>query len=233
MLDFLAPLFIGFLGSFHCLGMCGPLVLAYSLQETSKTTGLSLLTRSGYNHLLFQGGRTISYVLLGCVAWTVGHSVDLKLFVGNIRTWGTLVGGTLMIILGLMLLGFLPSFSFGSLSTTCSRRSPRYWVKKWMNSPKPWSKLSLGIATGFLPCMLPWAMMVKAAVSSSLSEAFLTMFLFGVGTAPSLLFLGICATTVSVRIRLAGEKMAGLGIIAMGALLDYKALKHLVNLHGG
>ena len=30
-MEFFASLFIGFVGSLHCLGMCGPLVMAYSL----------------------------------------------------------------------------------------------------------------------------------------------------------------------------------------------------------
>ncbi|MGZ3605169.1 MAG: urease accessory protein UreH domain-containing protein, partial [Thermodesulfobacteriota bacterium] len=31
MFELLAPFFIGLVGSVHCLGMCGPLVLAYSI----------------------------------------------------------------------------------------------------------------------------------------------------------------------------------------------------------
>ena len=35
ILDLLAPLIVGFVGSLHCLGMCGPLVVAYSLHMRS------------------------------------------------------------------------------------------------------------------------------------------------------------------------------------------------------
>ncbi len=38
-LDFLAPLLIGFVGSLHCLGMCGPLVIAYSLHIRTEEKG--------------------------------------------------------------------------------------------------------------------------------------------------------------------------------------------------
>ncbi|NIQ37538.1 MAG: hypothetical protein GTN81_02970, partial [Proteobacteria bacterium] len=33
--DLVAPLVVGFAGSLHCVGMCGPLVLAYSVQLKS------------------------------------------------------------------------------------------------------------------------------------------------------------------------------------------------------
>ena len=45
-IDFLAPFLIGLFGSLHCLGMCGPLVMAYSLHIKNpepRAAGLILL----------------------------------------------------------------------------------------------------------------------------------------------------------------------------------------------
>ena len=37
-IELVAPFLIGLLGSLHCLGMCGPLVMAYSLNIKNPET---------------------------------------------------------------------------------------------------------------------------------------------------------------------------------------------------
>ncbi len=230
--DLIGPLFVGLAGSFHCVGMCGPIVLAYSLQEKAYGPLRSLATKGVRSHLLFHCGRVSSYAFVGCLAWTIGHGVELKGLLGHLRGWGSLAAGAVMIAMGLVLAGFVPSLSGGTVSPSESKWSPGFWVKRWIGSSKPMGKVALGVATGFLPCMLPWAMIVKAAVSDSFLEALSTMVLFGVGTVPILLLLGLCATAVSVKVRLVGEKVAALGVMAMGAMVAYKGLKAISRLHG-
>lgn len=46
--DLLGVLGVGLLGSFHCLGMCGPIVLAYSLNIANPSqAGKKAARRSG------------------------------------------------------------------------------------------------------------------------------------------------------------------------------------------
>ncbi|MBK7468737.1 MAG: sulfite exporter TauE/SafE family protein [Saprospiraceae bacterium] len=47
-------LVIGFLGSFHCIAMCGPLAMAMPLQENKN-----------WSILFYNTGRVFSYTLLG------------------------------------------------------------------------------------------------------------------------------------------------------------------------
>jgi len=223
---------VGLAGSFHCVGMCGPIILAYSLQEKAHGPLRSLATKGTYSHLLFHLGRISSYAFLGCLAWTIGHGLELKGFLGNVRGWGSLVAGLIMMALGLLLAGLIPSLSTGTLGRVDSKWSPGFWIKRWIGSSKPLGKMALGVATGFLPCMLPWAMIVKAAVSDSFLRALSTMVLFGAGTVPILLLLGLCATALSVKVRLVGEKVAALGVFAMGAMVAYKGLRALYKFHG-
>ena len=71
--DFLAPLLIGFVGSLHCLGMCGPLVMAYSLHIRKEEKGGDLppsafWVRGLTHHAAFHAGRILTYGLLGALA---------------------------------------------------------------------------------------------------------------------------------------------------------------------
>lgn len=218
---------VGLAGSLHCVGMCGPIVLAYSLQvDRAGQTLLSARVGIGH-HLVFHAGRILSYMVLGAVAGAVAHLVNLQAFMGHLRGIVSLVGGMLLVLMGLVLLKVLPLPRWAEPS---SGSVP--WVTRWIRSRGLGGRMALGVATGFLPCMLPWAMMVKAATSSGMAEALSIMALFGLGTVPALFLLGISATAISVRLRLLGERIASIAVISMGAILLYKGGRALLRLHG-
>ena len=72
-IDFLAPFLIGLFGSLHCLGMCGPLVMAYSLHIKNPETQAAGLSPSPWgkgflHHLAYHLGRLTTYGILGALA---------------------------------------------------------------------------------------------------------------------------------------------------------------------
>jgi sulfite exporter TauE/SafE len=89
------------------------------------------------------------------------------------------------------------------------------------------SKVALGLAAGFLPCLLSWSMIIKAATTQSPVGGFLTMFAFGLGTMPALFFPGLSASFLSLKARFLGERVAAISIIAMGLILVYKGAKSI------
>ena len=71
-IDFLAPFLIGLLGA-CMLGMCGPLVMAYSLHiknPKNLAVGLSVfsLGKGFLHHLAYHLGRLTTYGILGALA---------------------------------------------------------------------------------------------------------------------------------------------------------------------
>ena len=60
---------LGLVGSLHCLQMCGPIVLAYSLPLDR--------ARAGRAHLQYNAGRILTYVALGAVAGAAGRGIGL------------------------------------------------------------------------------------------------------------------------------------------------------------
>jgi len=82
--------------------------------------------------------------------------------------------------------------------------------------------MGLGLATGFLPCGLSWAMIAKAASSQNMSAGFLTMAAFGLGTVPALFATGLSSTVVSARVRFQGERIAAASLIVMGMIMIIK-----------
>jgi sulfite exporter TauE/SafE len=232
LFDFFAPLLIGLVGSLHCLGMCGPLVMAYSLHISTveKSAALppsALWARGLVHHAAFHAGRILTYGFLGALAAALAHLAGFNQFFSGLRSSITLGGGVLMVLLGLILLKVIP-FSLFSLP---SFGQGAFWGKVFsplFQSRRPASKVLLGLATGFLPCMLSWAMVVKAATTQNVILGFLTMVFFGLGTVPALFLTGLSASLFSFKVRFIGERVAAVSVMVMGFILIFKGSKYFV-----
>jgi uncharacterized protein len=227
--DILAPLLIGFLGSLHCLGMCGPLVMAYSLHlppngAPGESASPPLWMKGLSHHVAFHLGRVFIYGMLGALAAGLAHLAGFSQALAGLRGWATLGGGTLMILLGLVLLKILPlpAFSSGGSGFFFTR-----WVPPLLHSRSLGARLALGMAVGFLPCMLSWAMIVKAATAPTLLHGFFTTLAFGLGTVPALFLAGFSASLLSLRVRFFGERAAAAAVMVMGCILVFKGAAYL------
>ncbi|MBI4762986.1 MAG: sulfite exporter TauE/SafE family protein [Deltaproteobacteria bacterium] len=231
-IELLAPFLIGLLGSLHCLGMCGPLVMAYSLNikkpETQTERLKSAFWDQGFfHHLEFHLGRIIAYGILGALVAGLFTIVGVSLY-WDIRGALLLSGGALITLLGLVLLRVFPLPSF---LTRYSLPPPSLWnrfLPSLLQTPGSISKTALGAACGLLPCPLTTSMLVKAAITENVAEGAMTMLAFGLGTVPALLTLGISASLLTLRIRIIGERVAALSVIAMGLFLIFKGAKLLL-----
>jgi len=209
----------GLLASFHCVGMCGPIVLAYSLSGGGSTkAGPAGIGLWGL-HLAYNGGRFVSYALIGAVAGLLGMVFSWIQVVGE---YVSLVGGVLMILAGLALLGLLPmprAFAAGAAG-----RGLRTIHGALLQSRTLGSKLLLGLLTPLLPCGILWAMVVKAAATENTVQGALTMGLFALGMAPALVLVGGVSSLVSVRVRKNAERLAAVTVILMGVFLVLRGL---------
>lgn len=70
MMFLVSALLLGLAGSFHCIGMCGPIAMALPLDRRS--TGSQILGLFAYNF-----GRIITYTLLGFIFGFIGFSLQV------------------------------------------------------------------------------------------------------------------------------------------------------------
>lgn len=184
-----AALTMGFLSNLHCVGMCGPLALALPM-NTGEGKPRWLVA------ILYHGGRTAAYTLLGAVVSILGIGVQL---VG----WSPY----LAIGSGLLLLAFLifPGF----LKKIESELVPKSWqgyVREQLRSLMQKKGLSytflFGFFNGLLPCGMVYAALVMAAAAAQWYGAPIFMLAFGMGTMPLLTFL----TWTGKRLQSLGQK---------------------------
>jgi len=164
---------LGFAGSLHCAGMCGPLVLAGSMQ------GGITSARALANYLL---GRLCSYALVGAVMGQLGAQATHRITVQPFQAALTALVAAFAFWKGVRLL--IAKQGRSSPARVGSQKSSLLvWIARWL----PRRGLGLGLATGFLPCGLLVPAWLLAASSSSATAGALTMAAFFAASAPALM----------------------------------------------
>ena len=202
----------GLLGSFHCVGMCGPIVL--SLPSGQSTRSAYLISRVVYNL-----GRVVTYSLMGLVIGYIGESISLAGY-QNILSISM---GVLILIMVLIPTGIFtklfPSQSFFKLST----KIKSVWAKLFKNS-KIASLFLIGILNGFLPCGFVYLALAGAAATGSMVNGWLYMIMFGLGTAPILLAVSLAGKVISGRTKHIFNKLIPVAGVVLALLIIIRGL---------
>lgn len=223
MLDLLLIMALGFLGSFgHCVGMCSPLTVAFSLSHQQETSGWR---QQLYFHALLNLGRIVSYALVGAGIGALGSALiasgQMAGIGSDLRRWIAILTGLMLVWFGLVQIKpeFLPRLpvvhplSQGvwhkRLSTVMSNLSLQ---RSW------WTPALLGLVWGLVPCGFLYAAQIKAAQTSNLWMGSATMLAFGLGTMPTMLGVGVSTSLVSADRRSQLFRMGGWITLTIGVL---------------
>ena len=232
MLDLFLIMTLGFLGSFgHCVGMCGPITVAFSLSQRDNQKGLPI-----WFHILLNLGRIVSYALVGAGIGALGSAVvaggQLAGVGSGLRQGMAILTGLMLIWFGLVQIkpDFLPRLPLlhpltqGKLHQRLSAA-----MADLSANPHWWTPALLGGIWGLIPCGFLYAAQIKAAESGSLEIGAATMLAFGLGTMPMMLGVGISASKLSADkrsqlFRLGGWVTLTIGILTLlrtDAMVDY------------
>jgi hypothetical protein len=221
--EFGVMLMLGLVSSLHCVQMCGPIVLSYSVSVESLTAKSEASPASSLlrNHLAYHAGRILTYSALGAVAGVAGQTMGLIGHLAGFSHALALISGILMILGGIVMLGVLPSRFIGSkllrIPSFVLRRAGRL-----LSAPSSVNRFLLGLTLGLLPCGLIYAALLKAMATGSPLNGAVTMLAFGVGTAGALFALGIFSSAVRMRLNRWGSQLAAVGVTLMGVLLVWR-----------
>ncbi|MGB3405792.1 MAG: sulfite exporter TauE/SafE family protein [Microcoleaceae cyanobacterium] len=231
MFDLLLISLLGFLGSFgHCAGMCGPLTVAFSLSQGTPENQ----KHPWQFHLLLNGGRILSYAIVGFVIGGVGSVLIAS---GQIAGVGSAVRRGIAIFTGLMLIGlglsqlkpaWLPHLP------VLHPLSPKAWHHRLNQAmmavsmhQRWWTPAALGLVWGLIPCGFLYTAQIKAAETGNGLQGLLTMLAFGVGTLPTLLGVGIFASKLSSNQRSQLYRLGGWLTLIIGILTLLRTGSHV------
>jgi uncharacterized protein len=209
-----AVLIASFVGSLHCVGMCGPLV-AFAVGDTGER---KLLSRA-WLHAAYHGGRLLTYSLVGAACGALGAAIDQGgARIGCYRAAAILAGG-MMILVGaaaaLRAVGVrLPELPLPRLIQRLVLAGQRAAMAL---APLP-RALCTGLLTAFLPCGWLYMFASYAAGTGSPLWGALFMAAFWLGSVPALLLAGIGAQALA---RLVGRRLplvTALTIVVLGVV---------------
>lgn len=213
----------GLTGGFgHCIGMCGPVVVAYSV---------SVKSRSFIPHFLYNAGRISTYTVLGGLMGLTGSFVMIAGHIQQIQKGVMIAAGALIIIMGLGLSGWVPF-----VKRFESKLSSLPFLQKIMTlfsgDIGVGTFYPMGLVLGFIPCGLVYTALLSsvrlgmesANPAMGLLRGSLLMLLFGIGTAPSLLLFGKVVNMIGTKIRDRLYTLSGLTMMIMGMIFIMRAL---------
>lgn len=201
---------VGFLGSFHCAGMCGPLAMA--LPSGKNSSMLSLLAgKLGYNF-----GRIFTYSILGFIAGLLGRTFSIRGWQSDL----SILSGILIILMVLITNQNITSKINQRL--TLISFSLKKIFNKLLKKHSPFSLFSFGLVNGILPCGFVYLAMAGAATTKSPLEGASYMFLFGVGTLPMMLLISLSGSLISIKARNFINKLTPVIAIALAIFLIHR-----------
>lgn len=222
-LDFYSMFMLGLLGTGHCVGMCGPLVLAFPARAGKFSS-----------HLLYHLGRISTYALIGWGIGAIGVGIE------TVATGWEQIAWIARIQVGFSLIaaGFLFFFGLARLNIIAE--------PIWMSSATPlripgWSKvlgsaghkrrqsgmLLTGMMLGLLPCGLSYAAFARALPSGAAVNGGLMLLAFGLGTVPGLLLIGTGASKLARRYQRHTDILSALLMIGMSLSLFADAIQSI------
>ncbi len=170
---YLTALSMGLLGSLHCMGMCGPIVLVLHGN------------RPFVSRLYYHAGRIGIYAFIGILIGFSGGALRLAASQEAI----SIIAGILMLLMIVIpskLMSRLPFFrSIGILYSNIQQKTKPFWKDRSIKGD-----FFLGMINGVLPCGFLYAAFLGSLNAGSISASALWMFIFGIGTMPSLLAIG-------------------------------------------
>jgi len=207
-----SALIFGLLGSFHCIGMCGPIAFMLPVDRSNSFKKASQI-------FTYHIGRLLAYTLIGLCFGLIGKS----LYIFGIQQQLSIGIGILMIIIVL-----IPTQTFNKYNFS----KPIYKVISKVKSAlgKALKKktadtfLTIGFLNGFLPCGLVYMAVFASLTMSSAVESSLYMMLFGLGTIPLMTTAIYLGKFLNGRVKQRIQKAIPIFVVIIGLLFIIRGM---------
>jgi uncharacterized protein len=202
---------VGLLTGFHCVGMCGALVLGYATRSTSE----GKLRYSG--HLWYGLGKTISYTAFGALFGLAGAVIS---FTPQIRGYVGMAAGAFLLIFGLSLLNIWPGLHQFRI------KAPPFLLKFiGAQSRKYGHPFVIGLLNGLMIICGPLqAMYIMAAGTGNALQGAKLMLIFGLGTLPAMMGFGLLTSLASARLAPKIIRFSGAIVVVLGVIMLNRGL---------
>lgn len=205
---FWAALILGLGGSLHCLGMCGPIVMALKFGNGNRGTVAALL---------YNSGRIATYSMLGLLFGLTGLGIRFAIMQNVL----SLTAGAVLI-----------AMAIGAFAGWRWKKGHR-WIGRLVH--KPLSALMrersligtffIGVLNGLLPCGLVYMAVIPALALAEPAAGAAFMFVFGLGTLPMLFAVAILKEQMPQSFRIKFSRITPVFTLVLGVLFSLRGME--------
>lgn len=206
MLFNFAPILLGLLGSLHCIGMCGPIALSLPIHQLSRF-------KQGLAILLYNLGRSLSYVFLGLIFGSLGH----LFFISGLQRVLSISAGIFILIW--FISKYTSYFKIKLFTPDTFIKHLQFKLREVITQKRLHYLFLTGILNGFLPCGLVYVAIAAATTLGNTLDASLFMFLFGISTWPVMIALPLVRNMLGFKFKRAINTSLPYIFCSMGVLL--------------
>ena len=208
----LSALVFGLLGSFHCIGMCGPIAFMLPVDRTNNFKKISQI-------FLYHLGRIFTYSLIGLLFGLLGKSFNLFGFQQQL----SIIVGVLMITVILIPYKTFNKYNFSKpLFKVISKVKSA--LGKELKKKSPDTFLTIGFLNGFLPCGLVYMALFGALATGDALQGSLYMALFGMGTIPLMTTAIYFGNFITGKVRQYIRKTIPIIVVLIGVLFILRGM---------
>lgn len=202
---------LGLLGSFHCIGMCGPIALSIPGENRSKSSMF-------FRGILYNSGRIFTYAFLGFGLGILGMGATIA----GYQNLLSISLGALIILFALFPhIKFPEKFGkpYERFQKMISSTIATLFKNKSASSP-----FLIGLLNGFLPCGFVVTALAVALVTDTALHSSIYMALFGLGTLPVMLMMNMAPGFISPKWRSKLRPFSTYFAVIIGLLLIWRGV---------
>lgn len=224
----LIPIFmIGLLGSVHCVGMCGGIVGAFSVASAparsfpvpvvaaaARVPGVGALD-GALRVVSYNLGRIGSYAMAGSLAGGIARGARALAGVTVVQIGGYWLANLMLVALGLYLMDAWHGLVHLEAAGQILWRRIQPMTKYLLPLDSPLKLLAVGGLWGWLPCGMVYSMLLTAMLTGSALSGATVMLVFGLGTLPTLLMMGMLGAQLRTWVQRRPVRLIS-GLIVLG-----------------
>jgi len=208
----ISALIFGLLGSFHCVGMCGPIAFLLPVDHKNNFRKLGQIS-------LYHFGRLSSYAIIGLLFGLLGKS--FKLF--GLQQQLSILVGILMILVIIIPYKKFNKYN-GSKPIFRIVEKVKSNLGKQLKQKSPDTFYTIGFLNGFLPCGLVYMAVFGAIASGTALEGSLYMAVFGLGTIPLMTTAIYLGNFINLSLRSKIRKAVPVFVVIIGLLFILRGM---------
>lgn len=205
---------IGFFASFHCVGMCGGLVITYTAGQCLGADN----EKKFLPHFFYNSGRIISYTAVGAILGGIGSFFGINPIFSGVLT---IFAAVVMLAMGASLVKNI------NLVEKIKSLTPSF-VAKYLfsknNTTRERGPFVIGLLNGLMPCGPLQAVQFYALGTGSAWNGALSMFFFALGTVFLMFGFGYFVSLISGERIKKMMKISGVVVILLGLFMLNRGL---------